>query len=138
MKLQTLEPRYHRRIFICSPFRPRDGTLEERLKDLHSNQEMARFVCRYAVSLGYMPLAPHLYFPQFLSDSDVDERETGIRFGLEWLCRCDELWVIGHRITEGMRREIGIAMKLGLPITQFTFYKASEKSLFPQKRWDRM
>lgn len=137
MNEHALKGCYHRKVFICSPFRPRDGTLHEQLEDLNRNQEMARFACRYAVSHGCIPLAPHLFFPQFLSESDADERGTGIRFGLEWLCNCDELWVIGHRITEGMRREIGIAMELGLPITQFTFYKASVKSLFPQRQWNR-
>lgn len=122
---------YRRKVFICSPFQPRDGTLEERLEDLYRNQEMARFACRYAVSRGDMPLAPHLYFPQFLSDSDADEREAGIQFGLELLTECDELWVIGQRVSEGMRREIRTAQELGLPITQFTFYKASVKYLFP-------
>ena len=129
---------YHRKVFICSPFRPRDGTLHEQLEDLHHNQEMASFVCRYAVSLGYMPLAPHLYFPQFLSDYDVDERETGIRFGLELLCHCNELWVIGHRITEGMRQEIQVAEELGLPIMLFTLYLASANCPIPRKQWDRM
>ena len=113
------------KVFICSPFRPRNGTPEDRLIDLHCNQEMACLVCRYAVSLGYMPMAPHLFFPQFLSESDENEREIGIRYGLEWLSQCDELWVIGPRITEGMRREIQVAEELGLPIRQFTFYRGS-------------
>lgn len=65
-----------------------------------------------------MPMAPHLFFPEFLSEDKPKERETGIQFGLEWLSECDELWVIGSRITEGMKREITVAGDLGIPVRQ--------------------
>ena len=35
--------------------------------------------------MGVLPLAPHLYFTQFLKDEDAQERATGIRFGMKWL-----------------------------------------------------
>ena len=61
-------------------------------------------------------MAPHLFFPEFLSEDKQEEREAGIQFGLEWLSGCDELWVIGNRITEGMKREIAVAEELGIPV----------------------
>ena len=56
--------------------------------------------------MGVLPLAPHLYFTQFLKDEDAQERATGIRFGMEWLEAADEVWVFGESISEGMAAEI--------------------------------
>ena len=68
---------------------------------------------------GYVPYAPHLYFPRFLSESDPDEREMGIIMGLAWLLRCDEVWVCGIRISEGMGREITQAKEWGKPLKAY-------------------
>ena len=117
-----------RKIFICSPLRPQGDTVEERQKDLLRNKQLARFACRYATERGYMPLAPHLYFPQFLNDADPEDREEGIRYGLKWLVDCDEIWIIERRITEGMKREIGVARKRGMREKHFVI------SLRPEER----
>ena len=108
----------HKKVFICSPFHPQGNTAMKRAEDLRRNREMARLACGYAVSQGCMPMAPHLFFPTFLSEKVPEEREMGIRFGLEWLAGCDELWIIGQRITEGMKREIAAAKVQGIPIKQ--------------------
>ena len=81
-----------KKVYICSPLRPRGETEEERKKDLHRNQQLARFACRYATEHGYMPLAPHIYFTQFMDDDDPQDREDGIRYGLKWLEDCEEIW----------------------------------------------
>ena len=77
---------------------------------------------------AYIPDNPDLYenltgiqYLNFIADVfgiSPAEREAGIRFGLDWLCGCDELWVIGGRITEGMKREIAVAKELGIPVKQ--------------------
>lgn len=103
-----------KKVFICSPFRPCGETEEEKKKDLHRNEQLARYACRYATEHGYMPLAPHLYFTQFMDDADPQDRENGIRYGLKWLEDCDEIWVIERRVTDGMRREIYKARKRGM------------------------
>ena len=108
----------HKRVFICSPFRPQGDTAMKLAENLRHNMELAKLACGYAVSQGYLPMAPHLFFPTFLSEKVPEEREMGIRFGLEWLAGCDELWVIGQRITEGLKREITVATALGIPIKQ--------------------
>ena len=95
-----------KKVFICSPLRPVGDTAEAREMDWKKNVALAEQACRYAVCHGYIPYAPHLYFPQFLSESDPDEREIGILMGLTWLLHCDEVWVCGMRISEGMSREI--------------------------------
>ena len=63
------------RVFICSPFR---GAEEK-------NVELARKYARFAYEKGCLPVVPHLYFPQFLKESDVQERMAGIQFGLSLL-----------------------------------------------------
>lgn len=66
--------------------------------------------------MGVLPLAPHLYFTQFLKDEDAQERATGIRFGMEWLEAADEVWVFGESISEGMAAEIKRAYELKKPV----------------------
>ena len=55
---------------------------------------------------GYIPIAPHLLFPQFLNDSDPKERSLGLFFGNALMSKCSEVWVFGSRISSGMEAEI--------------------------------
>lgn len=98
-----------RKVFICSPFRASEP--EEQKKNI----KVARRICRKALQEGLVPIAPHLFFPQFLSDGDEKERELGIHAGLVMLESADEVWVVGNRVSEGMAREIAKAGELGIP-----------------------
>ena len=109
-----------RKIFICSPLRPQGDTVEERQKDLHRNKQLARFACRYATERGYMPLAPHLYFPQFMDDNIISERNLALYMDIILLSKCAELWVFGDYISKGMSIEIAKAKKKNQPIRYFT------------------
>lgn len=95
-------------VFICSPYRAADE------KELAENVALARRACRYALDTDCVPYAPHLFFPQFVSEKD--EREKGMEAGLEMLQRVDELWVVGNRVTEGMAQEIALASQKGIPV----------------------
>ena len=103
-------------VFICSPFRPVSRGAESRAQEFKENIALAHLACALAVSLGHIPVAPHLYFPQFLDDAKDKERNLGIKMGMEWLKGCEELWIIGDRITEGMAVEIAMAIEMGIPI----------------------
>ena len=98
--------RYRPLVYIASPF----------AGDTERNTERARGYCRLAVSKGCIPLAPHLLYPQFMDDGDLRQRELGLFFATVLLGKCDELWVFGERISDGMSREIAKARKRGLPI----------------------
>ena len=63
-----------------------------------------------------IPLAAHLLFPTFLDDNIQEERETGMKGTLELLSRSDEVWVYGEKISEGMKKEIELAQRLGIPV----------------------
>ena len=95
-----------KKIFICSAYRG----------DINGNIEKAKEYCRWAtVECGVIPIAPHLFFPQFLDDSVEAERELGINIGLGLLKECSELWYFGDSITEGMKKEIDMANQFGIP-----------------------
>lgn len=55
------------------------------------NVEFARKYAKFAYEKGCLPVVPHLYFPQFLKESDVQERMAGIQFGLSLLKECREV-----------------------------------------------
>lgn len=87
-----------RKVYICSPYR---GNIERNVDD-------ARRYCRMAVDDGFIPVAPHIYFTQFLDDSVENERKAGIEAGIQLMLECDEMWVFGEP-TEGMMKEIECA-----------------------------
>ena len=95
-----------RLVYISSPLRG----------DMEKNKEKAKDYCAYAASCGVIPLAPHTIFTQYLNDAVPEQREQGLRMGHELLERCDELWVMGDTISQGMKDEIGLATFLQLPI----------------------
>ena len=97
-------------VYICSPY----------AGDIETNTAAARRYCRFAVEAGYIPIAPHLLFPQFLNDSDPKERELGLFFGNALLSKCVEMFVFGSRISEGMEAEIKRATWKGHRIRYFT------------------
>ena len=104
------DARVHRLVvYIASPYA---GEMED-------NISRAKGYCRFAVSKGVIPLAPHLLYPQFMDDNDEDQRILGLRFAIVLLCRCDELWVFGEKISAGMAKEIEKAEKRGMRIRRF-------------------
>lgn len=96
-----------KKVYICSPCRG----------DYINNIANAKKYCREAVMTGVLPIAPHIYFTQFLDDLVPEERETGLAVGLELLKLCDEVWVYGiENPSEGMSAEIRLAEQLGIPV----------------------
>lgn len=97
-------------VYICSPF----------AGDTTANIAAARRYCRYAVEQGYLPIAPHLFFPRFLSDGDPGEREDGLFMGRVLLTKCSEIWVFGGTISNGMAKELEKAEARKMPTRHFT------------------
>ena len=83
-------------VYICSPF---SG-------DVDGNVAAAQRYSRFAVDKGYIPITPHLLFPQFLNDNDPKERQLGLFFGNALMSKCAEVWVFGDVISAGMEAEI--------------------------------
>ena len=80
--------RFRPMVYICSPF---SG-------DPEGNTEKAKRYCRYATQAGYLPFAPHLFFPLFLRDELPRERALGLSMAIVMLTKCSELWVFGDDI----------------------------------------
>ncbi len=97
-------------VYICSPY----------AGDIETNVVAARRYSRFAVEKGYIPIAPHLLFPQFLNDSDPNERELGLFFGNAIMSKCSEIWVFGSKISNGMAAEIERARWKNYRLRYFT------------------
>lgn len=96
-------------VFICSPYSDKDIVKQA------VNIANAKEYCRIAYGRGYLPIAPHLFFPQFLNDNDPTERKIGIGLGKQLLLKCSKLWICGERITDGMNEEILFALNRNIP-----------------------
>ena len=97
-------------VYICSPL---SG-------DVEGNQEKAARYCRFAVQKDCIPIASHLFFPQFMDDNDAKQRDLGLYMATVLLTKCSEVWVFGRRISSGMAAEIYKAETRGMPIRYFT------------------
>lgn len=91
-------------VYVCSPY----------AGDVEANTARARRYCRYVTNQGGIPLAPHLYLPQFLDEES--ERELALFMDIALLSRCVELWVFGDVISAGMEKEIQYAQRKGKTI----------------------
>ena len=88
-------------IYVCSPYRG----------DFDKNVRNAQKACRKVVDSGNVPIAPHLFFPQFLNEET--EREIALELNKRLIDVCDVLCVFGNEISEGMQIEIDYANSIG-------------------------
>lgn len=94
-----------KKVYICSPL---GGDVEENLRKV-------RRYTKYALLCGTAPVVPHFY-ALFLDDSIPKERKIGIAAGLSLLWFCDEMWLFGDEVTEGMAAEIQFCKNLNVTI----------------------
>lgn len=97
-------------VYICSPY---SG-------DTENNIKKACKYSRFAVEKGCLPIAPHIYFTQFMNDSIPKERSIAVSMNLVLMRKCNELWVFGDFISKGMKAEIGNAKRKHIKIRCFT------------------
>lgn len=96
-------------VYICSPY----------AGDIETNVKTAWRYSRFAVDTGYLPIAPHLLFPQFMDDGNPKERELAMFFGNVLMSKCAELWVCGDTVSIGMAAEIERAKRKNYTIRYF-------------------
>ena len=92
--------------YICSPFA---GNIE-------ANTRLARRMCAVAITRRRISIAPHLLFPQFMEDTDLEQRELAMFMNRIALSKCEEMWVYAPRISPGMKQEACWARHLDIPI----------------------
>lgn len=94
-----------KKVYICSPL---GGNVEENLRKV-------RRYTKYALLCGTAPVVPHFY-ALCLDDGIPKEREIGIAAGLSLLWFCNEMWLFGDEVTEGMAAEIQFCKNLNVTI----------------------
>src|SRR5665648_74645 len=97
-------------VYICSPY----------AGDTENNVQATQRYSRFAVDKGYIPVAPHPLFPQFMNDADPAERKLSLFFGNALMSKCSEVWVFGERISAGMEAEIKRARWKNYRLRYFT------------------
>ena len=106
-----------KKVYICAPL---GG-------DVEGNLERVKRYTRYALMCGTAPVVPHFY-ALCLNDNDQTEREIGLAAGLGMLWFCDELWVFGQNITEGMKQELQFCKHLNIK-TRYVSEKEIRKKI---------
>ena len=92
-----------KKVYICAPL---GG-------DVKGNLEKAKRYTEYALRCGATPVTPHFY-ALCLNDGNPKERKIGRNAGMSLLWFCDEVWIFGDEITEGMKAEIDFCRSLNL------------------------
>ena len=93
----------HAVVYICHPFS----------SDPKGNADRVKKICRWFAKQGDLPLASHIYLPQFLYENT--EREVAMDLCRRMISLVDELLVFGD-LTPGMQLEIEEAHRLGVPV----------------------
>lgn len=94
-----------KKVYICAPL---GG-------DVKNNLIKIKRYTRYALLCGTAPVVPHFY-ALCLGDDNPDERKIGLAAGRSLLWFCDELWLFGGDITEGMNAELQLCRHLNVKI----------------------
>lgn len=105
---QQAKAKYRPLVYICSPY----------AGDTQQNTLRAEYYCRCAVEQGYIPIAPHIYFPRFIREET--ERQIAMQMNMVLLGKCLELWAFGDNVTAGMKAEIAKAKSRAMRIRWFT------------------
>ena len=100
------------KVFVISPLGAK--TAEE----IEENVKWAQKLCRDLNEKGYNVFPAHLLYPQWYKDTDPEERNKGINFGLDWMRECNEVHVFAtlRGISAGMAQEIRAAEEMGKKI----------------------
>ena len=106
-----------KKVYICAPL---GG-------DVEGNLERVKRYTRYALMCGTAPVVP-LFYALCLNDDNQKEREIGLAAGLGMLWFCDELWVFGQTVTEGMKQEIQFCKHLNIK-TRYVSEKEIRKKI---------
>lgn len=84
-------------VFIVSPY----GGKPE-------NVLLARRFMRMALTIGLIPIVPHVLFDGVLDDHDPAQRKTGMAAGWKLMRRCRWMWVCGDVRTDGMNEDVEV------------------------------
>ena len=93
-----------KKVYICAPLG----------EDVEHDLRQAKRYTEYALKCGTAPVVPHFYALCLDDSQDPKEREICGTAGLSLLWFCDEMWIFGDEITEGMAAEIQFCKNLNI------------------------
>lgn len=109
-------------IFLAHPVRDVDGyTLEQ---NLERAERWYRWICDSFP--GVSPVAPWIISCRVFDDADADQRDAGLVRNEAVIEACDEVWLVGGRVTSGMARERDHALASGKPVIDMTSHLGLE------------
>ena len=82
--------------------------------DWDANIADARLWVRAAIDCGYAPVAPYLMTEGILHEPE--DREIGLQLDEAFVEVCDELWLCGETVSDGMAREAARAVNCGVMV----------------------
>lgn len=84
-----------------------------------SKKNKTKLCCELIALAGYLPMNPHLIMTSYLHYGDEQEMDIADDLTFEWLYRCDELWVVGLKLTQDMEIMIEGAVEHDIPVRFF-------------------
>lgn len=109
-KEEKRKARFRPFVYICAPHSDSD----------QRSIEITQRYCRFAVDRGYLPIAPQLYFSQFIDCKNLRDKNTVISMSNILMKKCAEVWVFGERLSKQMEAEIKRAEETQRPVRYFT------------------
>ncbi len=109
--------------YVCSPL-----SAPTRAEMLANAAKANSYMVMAEREFGGRAVAPHAYLPYLLDDRVPAERKLALKFGQELLALCSQMVVYGSRISEGMKGEIALAERMGIPILYRPGIPVSETS----------
>lgn len=111
------------RVIIESPFH------NDIPEEAAANIKYARKCCLDATVRGEVPFASHLFFTQFLDDSDPKQREMGIRMGFEYWRDAElVIFYVDRGVSRGMKEALAKAIEEQKP---FEIRRLSQTAINP-------
>lgn len=86
--------------------------------DVEENVKKVLKICKEIHTQDIIPITPYLITLQYLQDHVPEERVRGMKTNQVLLEKkaIDETWVFGHKISSGMREDILMSLKHGIPV----------------------
>jgi len=106
-----------RKVILESPYKGKTDT------ETANNETYAKLCMINCLSLRESPMVSHLLYTQVLDDSNLAQRELGIKAGFAWYSSADYVVVYEDLgISDGMAKGIAYAESLGLEIKYRKLY----------------
>jgi hypothetical protein len=87
--------------------------------EMDENRARAARWCAWAARRGVAPVATWIVLSGELSETQ-ENRELGLKLDCATVERCDEIWLVGGRVSSGMRRESEHAAAYGVIVRDLT------------------